>query len=269
VNADLKWHHRGNGHGHGATPVVGFRTSQQTTIRATPGSRRIAASSQFITLIPAANSGSTTSHDVGGVEPTRFFGVHGQRADDMTFNFAGMDSRVFVAVASNKQSTSRSRRRDGAVTEATTGRRSDHIIPRTAATTLGSLRASTPACLSSDNATDELRARGLAGAVNQDYYDVGGGLAARSSGTSCGSSAPAGWKTEPFIKLAITTTSDRVPCSNEPDLSRRAYNHDYSKDASLRLTWQAAEKHKIVASYTQHPGWQCVFAILETTGAII
>jgi hypothetical protein len=54
----------------------------------------------------------------------------------------------------------------------------------------------------------------------------------------------------------------------EPDLSRRAYNRDFSKDLSLRLTWQAAAKHKFVFSYTQHPGCQCTFAILERVSPI-
>src|SRR5262245_20553393 len=83
----------------GTAPVVDTRnvlqqaTIPRTTLDALPIAGR---PSQFITLIPAANSGSTTSHDVGGVGTDRgFFGVHGQRADDMTFNFAGMDSRVF------------------------------------------------------------------------------------------------------------------------------------------------------------------------------
>ena len=37
----------------------------------------------------------------------------------------------------------------------------------------------------------------------------------------------------------------------EPDLSRPAYNHDFSKDASLRLTWQATAKQKLVGSFTR------------------
>src|SRR5216117_357220 len=83
----------------GASPVVDVQNvQQQTTIpRNTLDALPIAGRpSQFVTLIPAANDGSTTSHDVGGVGTDRgFFGVHGQRADDMTFNFSGMDSRVF------------------------------------------------------------------------------------------------------------------------------------------------------------------------------
>ena len=83
----------------GASPVVDTQNViQQTTISraaldALPTPRRPA---QFITLIPAANAGGTNFHDVGGAGSDRgFFGVHGQRPDDMTYNFGGMDNRVF------------------------------------------------------------------------------------------------------------------------------------------------------------------------------
>ncbi len=54
----------------------------------------------------------------------------------------------------------------------------------------------------------------------------------------------------------------------EPDLSRPAYNHDFSKDASLRLTWQATAKHKLVGNFTDHPSCQCTFALLEQVSPI-
>src|SRR6185503_17021788 len=85
----------------GEAPVVDTQNveQQQTLSRdvldAIPTSRRPA---QFITLIVGADGGANAStlHDVGGVGSDRaFFGVHGQRADDMTYNFGGMDSRVF------------------------------------------------------------------------------------------------------------------------------------------------------------------------------
>jgi hypothetical protein len=53
----------------------------------------------------------------------------------------------------------------------------------------------------------------------------------------------------------------------EPDVSRgRAYTNDYSKDYSLRLTWQAAEKHRVVMRASLQPTCNCVFNLL-TTGA--
>jgi hypothetical protein len=68
-------------------------TISQLTLEALPTPKRPA---QLITLIPSANAGGTNFHDVGGVGSDRgFFGVHGQRPDDMTYNISGMDNRVF------------------------------------------------------------------------------------------------------------------------------------------------------------------------------
>jgi hypothetical protein len=95
----------------GTAPVVDTQNViQQTTIpRETLDALPIAKRpSQFITLIPAADSGATNFHDVGGVGTDRgFFGVHGQRPDDMTFNIAGMIRECSVAVASSTPPPSR------------------------------------------------------------------------------------------------------------------------------------------------------------------
>jgi hypothetical protein len=50
----------------------------------------------------------------------------------------------------------------------------------------------------------------------------------------------------------------------EPDLNRPAHTNDYSKDVSLRLTWQAAQKHKIVFSSSFQNNCNCVFNLLTT-----
>src|SRR5882672_1484903 len=170
----------------GVAPVVDVQNvQQQTTItRATldaiPTSRRPA---QLLTMIVGADTGGTNFHDVGGVGSDRgFFGVHGQRADDMTYNFAGMDSRVFsgggfqynphtfeeVVVETAAGSA-----------EATTGGVQINIIPKDGGNTFsGSLSTEiTGPSLTSDNLTDDLRARGLTAAPSvRRYYDVGGGI---------------------------------------------------------------------------------------------
>src|SRR5438067_2002753 len=261
----------------GASPVVDVQNvQQQTTIpRNTLDALPIAGRpSQFITLIPAANAGSTTSHDVGGVGTDRgFFGVHGQRADDMTFNFAGMDSRVFSggSFQYNKATFEEVVVETGAGSaEATTGGVQINIIPKDGGNRLsGSLSAEyTGPGLSSDNATDELRARGLSGAPSvKSYYDVGGGLGGPLKRDKLWFFGAGPVEDRAIYPAGNYYNTRQATLFYEPDLSRRAYNHDYSKDASLRLTRQAAERQKIVASYTQHPACQCVFAILETTGA--
>jgi hypothetical protein len=49
----------------------------------------------------------------------------------------------------------------------------------------------------------------------------------------------------------------------EPDLDRPAYSDDYYRDFGLRLTWQAAAKHRIVMSYQVQPNCSCFWPIFE------
>ena len=49
----------------------------------------------------------------------------------------------------------------------------------------------------------------------------------------------------------------------EPDLDRPAHTNDYYRDYSLRVTWQAAQQHKIVGSYQVQPNCSCFWPLLE------
>jgi len=49
----------------------------------------------------------------------------------------------------------------------------------------------------------------------------------------------------------------------EPDSNRPVHSDDYSRDATLRLTWQAASKHKVVLSASFQPNCNCVFNLLN------
>ena len=139
-------------------------TIQRATLNALPIAQR---PSQFITLMPAAQSGGTNFHDVGGVGTDRgFFGVHGQRTDDMTFNFAGMDSRVASGggFQYNSHTFEEVVVETGAGSaEATTGGVQINIIPKDGGNIFSGSASYeyTGPGLSSDNVNDKLRARGL------------------------------------------------------------------------------------------------------------
>ena len=47
-----------------------------------------------------------------------------------------------------------------------------------------------------------------------------------------------------------------------PDLARPAFTNDYSKDYSLRLTWQAAQKHRLSLASSFQSNCNCVFNLL-------
>ncbi len=49
----------------------------------------------------------------------------------------------------------------------------------------------------------------------------------------------------------------------EQDRSKPTYSNDYSKDVTVRFTWQAAAKHKIVVAGSFQPNCNCVFNLLN------
>jgi hypothetical protein len=257
----------------GASPVVDVQNiQQQTTItRATldaiPTSRRPA---QLLTIIVGADTGGTNFHDVGGVGSDRgFFGVHGQRADDMTYNFAGMDSRVFSGGGFQYNAHTFEEvvvETAAGSAEATTGGVQINIIPKDGGNRFsGSMSTEiTGPSLTSDNLTNDLRGRGLTAAPSvRRYYDVGGGLGGPIVRDKLWFFGASRREDRSLYQVGNYYNKRQGTLFYEPDLSRPAYNRDYSTDYSLRLTSQAAAKHKIVLAHTQHPACQCTFAILE------
>ena len=55
----------------------------------------------------------------------------------------------------------------------------------------------------------------------------------------------------------------------QQDLNKPAYGNDYYHDFSLRLTWQAAQKHKVVVSYGNQPNCSCYYPLLESAGGTL
>src|SRR5437773_936344 len=155
-------------------------TISQLELDALPTPKRPA---QLLTLIPSANAGGTNFHDVGGVGSDRgFFGVHGQRPDDMTYNVSGMDNRVFSGggFQTNAHTVQEMviQTASGSA-ETTTGGVQIDIIPRDGGNKFSGSDGieATGSGLVSDNTNDALRGRGLQGAPSvKKYYDVGGGF---------------------------------------------------------------------------------------------
>jgi hypothetical protein len=262
----------------GGSPVVDIQNvTQQTTISraaldALPTARRPA---QFITLIPAANAGGTNFHDVGGAGSDRgFFGVHGQRPDDMTYNFGGTDNRVFSGGGFQYNAHTFEEvvvQTAAGSAESTTGGVQINIVPREGGNVLsGSVSGEfTGPKLTSENLTDDLRARGLQAAPSiRRYGDVGGGVGGPIKRDKLWFFASARWEDRSVYQVGNYYNKKQGTLFYEPDLSQPAYNRDFSKDAGVRLTWEAASKHKINLSYTQHPACQCVFALLEQVSPI-
>ena len=264
----------------GLAPVVDIQNVQQQqtlsrdVLDAIPTSRRPA---QFITLIVGADGGANAStlHDVGGVGSDRaFFGVHGQRADDMTYNFGGMDSRVFSGGGFQYNAHTFEEvvvETAAGSAESTTGGVQINIIPKDGGNTFAGTVGTeiTGPELSFDNLNDELRAAGVTkGGGVKNYYDVGGGIGGPIKRDKLWFFSAFRWEDRALYQAGNYYNKRQGTVFYEPDLSQPAYNHDFSQDASLRLTWQAAPKHKIVGMYTHHPACQCTFALLEQVSPI-
>src|SRR5215510_4335084 len=229
----------------GEAPVVDTQNvEQQTTLSrdtldAIPTSRRPA---QFITLIVGADGGANAStlHDVGGVGSDRaFFGVHGQRADDMTYNFGGMDSRVFSGGGFQYNAHTFQEvvvETAAGSAEATTGGVQINIIPKDGGNLFsGTVSAEiTGPKLQFSNLNDDLRDRGMtaAGAVRR-YSDIGGGIGGPIRRERLWFFTAARWEDRSLYQAGNYYNKRQGTVFYEPDLSRPAYNHDYSKDASL------------------------------------
>ena len=50
-----------------------------------------------------------------------------------------------------------------------------------------------------------------------------------------------------------------------PDTSRPGFTNEYAKDLTLRLTWQAADRHKFTASVFVQPNCNCYYSLLHAT----
>ena len=257
----------------GQAPIVDTQNiQQQVTIQrelldALPTPRRTA---QLITLIPGAQSAGTVFHDVGGVGSDRGeIAIHGQRLDDMTFNFSGMDSRQFSG-GSFPHNTFLVQElvveTAAGAAESTTGGIQVNIVPKDGGNRFSGTFGGefTGPSLQTDNVSDELRRRGLNKSPSvKKYVDVGGGVGG------------------PLVQdkvwfFAATRRLDRSQYQQgnyynkrhgtlfyEPDLNRPAFTHDYSTDYSARFTWQASASQKIAAQHSQHPSCQCGYGILE------
>ncbi len=248
-------------------------TIPRITLDALPTSRRPA---QLITLIPSANAGGTNFHDVGGVGSDRgFFGVHNQRPDDMTYNLSGMDSRVFSGGGFQYNAHTFEEvvvETAAGSAESTTGGVQINIVPKDGGNRFSgsvSVEATGPR-FTSENINDDLRARGLTGAPSvRKYYDVGGGFGGPIKRDKLWFFIAFRREDRSSYQVGNYYNKLQGTLFYEPDLSRPAYNRDYSTDGSVRFTWQAAQKHKINLSYTLHPACQCQFAILEQVSPIL
>jgi carboxypeptidase family protein len=267
----------------GESPVVDISnvrqqtTLERETLEALPTTGRLAMYAQ---IIPGATYANPAWQSVGGLdERGNAFGIHGSRGEDNAPVMDGLVQRLqggAVFVFNNLTFQEVVVETGGMSAERSTGGVQMNIVPKDGGNTLsGSFSTSHSAqSLQADNLNDELRARGLGFSASlKKHYDTGaaiggplirnrlwffnayrfGGNQQYQQGNYFNKLQNQRVGTDPVWRVTFY----------EPDLDRPAFTDDYYRDYSLRLTWQAASKHKIVASYQVQPNCSCYWPLLE------
>ena len=218
----------------GQAPIVDIRNAgsqtqfQRETMEALPGTGRLAL---LNTIIPGASLTSSAERSAGGNDRTQTrFSIHGAPeaqpvVDGINQQIPGITIGVFVFSQLNIQEVVAG---FGGDAEADFGGTQLRMVPRD-----GGNRFSSTGPIRQSRVWFYASARE---GVNQQYVDG-----------------------KQWNKL-------RQPQSflYEPDFGRRVNTDDYTRDLTGRLTWQAAERHKIVLSTSHQPNCNCRFNLLTT-----
>jgi carboxypeptidase family protein len=264
----------------GEAPTVDLRSSRaqvqfaQETLQSLPGTGRLATLSA---IIPGATLRRENDRGVGGLSDRTqtAYSVHGAPeaqpvVDGMNHQVASLTSGVFVYNQINIQEVVVETSGVGA--DRDTGGMQLNMVARDGGNTfsgVGTFAYVSPS-LETSNINDELLARHL------DPDRVGSVKKFRDSAFALGGpvrrnrlwffAAYREGVTQQFAE-GIYYNKLRQPESflYEPDRSRPAHTDDYSRDFSVRFTWQASDKHKIVLANSYQPNCNCVFNLLNPT----
>ena len=134
--------------------------------------------------------------------------------------------------------------------------------------------------LQGENITDQLRKRGLTAAPGlKKLVDAGSGLGGPIKRNKLWFfyayrySSVGQYQQGNYYNKLTGIDIDKDPAwrvyAYEPDLSRPAHTDDWYVDHSLRLTWQAAQKHKIVAAATVNDNCSCFMFLLAPQNNVL
>ena len=219
------------------------------------------------------------SQDVGGNRGELFssIAIHGGRAGDMkmmmdgmSFNKGGDFGGGVRWYQANQLSTQEVVLQTGGSMESETGGVQMNLVPKEGGNVfrLTALGNYTGENLQSSNINDEIRARGQNTPSDAIYvYDTGVGFGGPvredklwfyTGQRSWGSAQHLGGASRGFYNL----TQDSFPPVYTPDYSRPTYRKTAQRDHNLRLTWQAAPRHKVNVAFYYQKGCTC-FAQVE------
>ncbi len=258
----------------GESPVVDLQNvRQQTTLdRDTldvlPTTGRV---NHLAAIIPGATLASAATHSVGGLDERGQYGIHGSNPNDNAPIVAGMNQHLQQGAAfvfNNLAFQEVAIETQGMSADRSTGGVQMTIIPRDGGNRFsGTVRtAHTAPSWQAGNVDDALRARGLANTpAVKKHYDTGVAFGGPLRQDRLWFFGAARWQANQQYQQGNYFNALQGTLFYEPDLDRVSHSDDYFKTYDLRLTWQASQKHKIVASFGTQRN-QFLFGLLETFG---
>lgn len=266
----------------GASPIVDIQNVRQQNVISrevldtVPSGKWVPA---YAAMTPGATLAAANTQDVGGNrgEAASSIGIHGVRPDDMKmlldgFRFnnisgsGGGAGRFFMLDVGSIQEVVLET--GGISAESETGGIQVNGVPKEGGNRFSGyfLTNYTGPDLQNSNLSDELRARGLNSEVSvKKVYDVtmtlGGPI---KQDKLWFFTSHRWWGAENYVPgNYFNKTQDSWDYT--PDLSRPAYLSDINEDHHLRLTWQAATKHKINLALWYQDNCACFIGL---TGAV-
>jgi hypothetical protein len=262
----------------GEASTVDIRSSRaqvqfaQETLQSLPGTGRLATLSA---IIPGVTLRRESDRGVGGLSDRTqtAYSVHGAPeaqpvVDGMNHQIASLTSGVFVYNQINIHEVVVETSGVGA--DRDTGGMQLNMIPKDGGNTFSGTAtfAYVGPSLEMSNINDALLARNL------DPNRVGSIKKFRDSAAALGGPIRRNtlWVFAAFREGVTQQFAESVYFNKlkqpesllyEPDLSRPVHSNDYSRDVSVRFTWQAAAKHKIVLANSFQPNCNCVFNLLN------
>ena len=262
----------------GDAPIVDLRSSRaqvqfaQETLQSLPGTGRLAT---LPAIIPGVTLRRESDRGVGGLSDRTqtAYSLHGAPeaqpvVDGVNHQVASLTSGVFVYNQINIQEVVVETSGVGA--DRDSGGMQLNMIPRDGGNIFSGLAtfAYVGPSLEASNINDDLLARHL------DPKRVGSIKKFRDSAAALGGpiSRDKLWFYASFREgvtqqyaegLYFNKLTQPQSLLYEPDPTRPVYSNDYSRDVSVRFTWQAAPKHKIVLTHSIQPNCNCRFNLLN------
>ena len=259
----------------GASPVVDTQNVRSQNVFSRelldvlPTGKSVVALGALTLGTTPQGSGNSSGHDVGGNkgENTKALNIHGiignqkTRWDGTPINdLIGAGGRQYYINTAAVQEIVLDT--GGISAESEAGGANMNVIPREGGNRFSvySLVNYGGENLQTDNFSDDLQARGVT-LVPPIYWisDVGGGFGGPIQRDKLWFYTAHRWWgfKSGFAGNFFNSTQDTLFYT--PDASRPAYGNEHQRDHNVRVTWQAAEKHKVNLTYSYEQNCRCYY----------